>query len=160
MQVRGAALTGGAIAGPVGDVPSQGSEPTGITRAAWLRAALAVQPWRIDGPFVKFVLFALVPAVPAFRLHQLIAYGSAFGEYHSFGARAYLTAFLIWWASWAVTLVLIAGGLRAVVEAGTAATLWWHPEYTPDVRRALLGVARAAYFVGVPAWLLVRLLGP
>lgn len=128
------------------------------SRAWWLYEALDTESWRIDRPLVKFGLFALVPALPAFRLHQVIAYGSPFGELHTFGAQAYFTALGLWWASWAVTLVLIAGGLRALVEVVSAAVLALRPAHTPVVRRGLLQAARAAYFLGVPLWLALRLL--
>lgn len=134
------------------------TSPPASPRRAALARALAIAPRRFDAPLLKFVLFPLVPALPAFRLHQHIAYGGTFGEYYSFGAGAYLTALAMWWASWAVALVLLAGGLRLVVEAASATTLALHPARTADVRRRLLGIARLVYFVGVPGWLLVRLL--
>ncbi|HEY4555610.1 MAG TPA: hypothetical protein VIG68_04160 [Lysobacter sp.] len=134
------------------------SRPAPRSRAAWLRDALDVERPRIDHPLLKFGVFALVPAVPAFRLHQVIAYGSPLGELHTFGAQAYVGALLLWWASWAVTLVLVAGGLRLAAEAGAAAVLLLRPDRTQAVRRALLGAARAAYFIGVPAWLVWRLM--
>ena len=134
------------------------TSPSASPRRAALARALAIAPRRFDAPLFKFVLFPLVPALPAFRLHQHIAYGGTFGEYYSFGAGAYLTALAMWWASWAVALVLLAGGLRLVVEAASMTTLALHPPRTADVRRRLLGLARLVYFVGVPGWLLVRLL--
>ena len=143
----------------MGALPAAGhGHPPGghSPRTDSLVAALDVTPWRIDHPLLKFVLFALVPALPAFRLHQLIAYGGLFGEYYTFGARAWLTALLIWWASWAVSLVLVAGALRAVVEAASLAMVILRPDSAPSVRRRLLGVARIAYFVGVPVWLVLR----
>ena len=75
----------------------------------------------LDRPLVKFGLFPLLLAIPAFRLHQHIAYGSTFGEYHTFGLQAYLTTFALWWAAWAIGVVLCAAALRAAIEAGTLA---------------------------------------
>ena len=52
-------------------------------------------------------------ALPAFRLHQHIAYGSTFGEYfHTFGLKAYLTTLLLWWATWAIGVATSAALLR------------------------------------------------
>ena len=127
-------------------------------RRAGLLDALDVAPRWMDGAAVKFVLFPLLPALPAFRLHQLIAYGSPFGEYYTFGARAYLTTLGLWWASWAVALVLVAGALRALVELAAMAAVALGPQHAAAVRQGLLGAARIAYFVGVPGWLAWRLL--
>jgi apolipoprotein N-acyltransferase len=108
---------------------------------------------------VKFVLFPLVPSLPAFRLHQHIAYGGTFGEWLTFGPMAWFGALALWWASWAVALVLVAGALRAGVELAGAAVLAWRPERVLRARRALLALARLVYYVGVPGWLILRLLG-
>lgn len=130
--------------------------------AAVLRARAAAPRWRIDHPLVKFVLFPLVPAIPAFRLHQQIAFGGPFGEYYTYGLQAYVVAFLIWWASWAIGLVLFAAALRIVIEAGVVLSLLLrrpaadaravHVRSTPEA------VGRLLFFVGVPVWLLLRLL--
>ncbi len=132
--------------------------PVLSARAADLSRALALPRRRLDHPLVRFVLFPLVPALPAFRLHQHIAYGSSFGEYYTFGLGAYLGALALWWASWAIALVLLAGGLRVAVEAGTAAALALRPGRAAAVRRTLLTSARLVYYLGVPGWLLLRLL--
>jgi apolipoprotein N-acyltransferase len=129
---------------------------TGRT-ATYLRTRLAVKRQRIlDHPIVKFVLFPLVPALPAFRLHQHIAYGGTFGEYHSFGLQAYLTGLVLWWASWAIGLALFAAALRATIEAGAWLSLVLRPERATDIRRSLEHLGRLLYYVGVPVWLLMR----
>ena len=138
---------------------SSGRSPTAVpARAAhwWSAWATTRHAW-LDHPLVKFVLFPLVPALPAFRLHQVIAYGGTFGEYYTYGLKAWLLGLLLWWASWAANLALIATGLRALVEAGTAATVLAAPGHTARVRRGLMTAARALYFVGIPAWLAWRL---
>ena len=128
---------------------------------AYARARSSVPRRLIDHPMVKFVLFPLVPALPAFRLHQHIAFGGTFGEYYTFGLQAYLTALGIWWASWAIGLVLFAAALRAVIETiawlslvlgreGTAHTR------TTEIRTWLERLGRVLFYVGVPAWLLMR----
>ena len=33
-------------------------------------------------------------------------YGSAFGEFHSFGLLAYLRGFALWWAGWVIAVVV------------------------------------------------------
>ena len=143
---------------PTGSLPAPATAASQrATRFESLFAAADIAPRRIDHPLIKFVVFPLVPALPAFRLHQLIAYGSPFGEYYTFGAHAYLSALLIWWASWAVKLVLLAGGLRLLAECGAAAALALQPGHAPRVRSAMLTAARIVYFVGVPLWLWVRL---
>lgn len=121
------------------------------------RLALPRRP-RLDHPLLKFALFPLVPALPAFRLHQHIAYGGTFGEYYTFGLKAYLTGLLIWWASWAIKLVLFAAALRAAIEAGTLLTVVLRHERAIAVRKALEFLGRAIFYLGLPVWLLFRLL--
>jgi apolipoprotein N-acyltransferase len=119
--------------------------------------ALATWP-RLDHPLVKFVLFPLLPALPAFRLHQHIAFGGTFGEYYTYGLAAWLTGLLVWWAAWSIGLMLFAAVLRIVVEAGHLAVLRW-PARARAARLALAALGRVAFYVGLPAWLVVRLLG-
>jgi apolipoprotein N-acyltransferase len=127
--------------------------------AAYARARLAVPGHRIlDHPVMKFVLFPLVPALPAFRLHQHIAFGGTFGEYHTYGLQAYLTAFAIWWVSWSIGLVIFAAALRALIEAGTWLSLALHRERAVDVRKGLELFGRCLFYAGVPLWLLIRFL--
>ena len=130
-----------------------------LTRRAtfYARVRAAAPRWRIDHPLFKFVLFPLVPALPAFRLHQHIAYGGTFGEYYTFGLKAYLIALAIWWASWAIGMVLFAVVLRVGIEAVTLMAIAMRQERAGDVRNTLEGLGRLLFYVGVPAWLLMRL---
>ena len=123
----------------------------------YARVRAAAPRWRIDHPLFKFVLFPLVPALPAFRLHQHIAYGGTFGEYYTFGLKAYLIALAIWWASWAIGMVLFAAVLRVAIEAITLMAIVMRQERAGDVRNTLEGLGRLLFYVGVPAWLLMRL---
>lgn len=121
-------------------------------------ARLAIRRGRLDHPVAKFLLLPLALAVPAFRLHQHIAYGSAFGELYTFGPVAYAKAFALWWAAWIVGVALCAAVLRTIVEAGTIAAVVLHPSASIRVRHWLERLAVAALYLGVPAWLLLRLL--
>ena len=123
------------------------------------RARAAAPRWRIDHPLIKFGLFPLLLALPAFRLHQHITYGGSFGEYYNFGLQAYLLGLLIWWAAWAIGMSLFAMTLRALIELGSFAALMLQSSRAGSVRAALQGIARALYFIGAPAWLLWRMLG-
>ncbi len=123
----------------------------------YARVRHAVPRWRMDRFIFKFVLFPLVPALPAFRLHQIIAYGGTFGEYQTYGLKAYLIALLIWWASWAMGMMLFAAALRVVIEASTLLSIAIRPGYAIDARRWLELLGRVFFFVGVPAWLLIKL---
>src|SRR5205085_10799124 len=120
----------------------------------------AVRHGRLDHPLVKFVLLPLLLAIPAFRLHQHIAFGSSFGEFYSFGLAAYLKAFALWWAAWAMGVVLVAAAVRAAIEAGTLLALLVQPSATTEVRRWLERLGLALLYLGLPAWLLLRLLAP
>ena len=134
-------------------------------RPAWLsavalahaRARRAVPATVLDRPMLRFVLFPLVPALPAFRLHQHIAFGGTFGEYQSFGLQAYLTTFFIWWAGWAISLVLLAAALRVLIELGALVALVVDRERAVEARVALETLGRLIFYIGVPLWLAFRL---
>lgn len=127
------------------------------TRLADYATARARATWpRLDHPLVKFVLFPLLPALPAFRLHQHIAFGGTFGEYYTYGLAAWLTGLLVWWAAWSIGLMLFAAVLRIVVETAHLALLPW-PSRAHAMRRALAALSRGVFYVGLPAWLVVRL---
>lgn len=133
----------------------QGPFAAGLARVAQLRAATRRR--RHDHPLVKFLAFPLLPALVAFRLHQVIAFGGPFGEYYSYGFAAYLTGLLIWWASWSIGLMLFATALRIAIEAVAGLAAWRSPSRALALRGGLEWLGRAAYYVGVPAWLVLRL---
>ncbi|HEX2543720.1 MAG TPA: apolipoprotein N-acyltransferase, partial [Ramlibacter sp.] len=133
--------------------------PVDATRwTPWLAARAAVPSRRLAHPVAKFVLLPLLLAIPAFRLHQHIAYGGAFGEFHTFGLAAYLRAFALWWAGWAIGVALCAAVLRAVIEAASVIATLAQPTSAVAVRRWLEIAGLAALYAGLPAWLLLRLL--
>ena len=136
--------------------PPELADALACRAAAYASVRAAVPRLRVDHPALKFVLFPLVPALPAFRLHQHIAYGGTFGEYYTFGLQAYLIALVIWWASWAIGLVLFAAALRFVIEASTLLSIAWRPERAIAVRTGLERLGRLLFYAGVPAWLLMR----
>lgn len=119
----------------------------------------AVRRGRLGHPIVKFVLLPTALAIPAFRLHQHIAFGSTFGEYYLFGLKAYLIAFSLWWAAWAIGIVLSAAALRAAIEAGTMLAILLRPEQAMKTRRLLEGLGLAALYLGLPSWLLLQVYG-
>lgn len=126
--------------------------------ALYEHARLAIARTRLDHPLAKFALLPLLLAIPAFRLHQHIAYGSAFGQVYSAGLKAYLATFALWWAAWAIGVVLCAAALRAAVEAGAVGAVLLRPQQSVQARRWLERVALLMLYVGVPAWLLMRVL--
>jgi apolipoprotein N-acyltransferase len=126
--------------------------------APYASARASIRRRRIDHPLAKFVLFPLALALPAFRLHEHIAYGSALGEYYAFGLGAWLTTFFLWWAAWAIGLVLCAAALRATIEGATLAAVVLRPGQAAGARRSLERLGRLAFWVGLPAWLLMRVL--
>jgi apolipoprotein N-acyltransferase len=140
-----------------GGAAAQDSTPSSATTYAQARAA--IRRGRLDRPFAKFVVFPLALAIPAFRLHQHIAYGSAFGEYYSFGLAAYLKTFALWWASWAIGVVLCAAVLRAAIETGTLLAVLLHPGQAVGARRWLERLGLAALYLGLPGWILLRVVG-
>ncbi len=122
----------------------------------YAEAVGSVRRARLDKPWVKFALFPLLLALPAFYLHQNIAYGGGLGEFYTFGAKAYGLTFAIWWAAWTVGVVLSAAALRAVVEAGTVLTLAVRPHRAADVRAMLERITLALLYLGLPGWLLLH----
>lgn len=119
--------------------------------------AATVRRW-LDHGGVKFALFPLLPAAVAFRLHQMIAFGGPFGEYYTYGLKAWLTGALIWWASWSIGLMLFAAVLRVAIEATTLLALPLSAARALAARDAVTWLARAAFYLGVPAWLAWRLM--
>jgi len=112
----------------------------------------------LDHGAVRHALFPLLLALPAFRLHQHIAFGGTFGEYLSYGLGAWLGGLLIWWAAWSLGLMLYAVVLRVLVEIANAATRVSRHRDTAGLRPMLEHLARALYFLGPPVWLLTRVL--
>jgi apolipoprotein N-acyltransferase len=129
----------------------------------YAHAALAVRAehhrlaW-LAHPLTRFALLPFLIAVPAFRLHQHIAYGSTFGEWQTFGAQAWLTGFALWWAGWAIAIAIVAAVLRVLIEAATLVTLRLQPAAALPSRRMFERIGMALLFLGPPAWLLARVL--
>jgi len=115
---------------------------------------------QLQRPAAKFLLLPLALAIPAFRLHQQIAYGGSFGELQAYGALLFLKGFALWWAAWAIGVLLCAALLRAAIEAGTLAALLLRPEKAAALRHWLERLGLALLYLGLPAWLLLRLLAP
>ncbi len=121
-------------------------------RARWQ----ARRRW-LDDPLIKFGLFPLLPALIAFRLHQVIAFGGFFGEALTHGWRAWLMALALWWARWIVGMVLWAAVLRSMVELACLWTYWSPPQRVQAVRAGGEALARWLYYLGVPLWLAWRI---
>ncbi len=145
-----ALASGGAIA-------TEAPTATRLSLYAQLRAL--PQRGRLGHPFAKFGLLPLLLAIPAFRLHQHIAYGSSFGEAYTFGLQAWLASFGLWWAAWTIAVVLCATAVRAAIEAATLAGVALAPGRAPVARQALERAGLAALYLGLPAWLAMRLAG-
>jgi apolipoprotein N-acyltransferase len=105
------------------------------------------------------VLLPLLLALPAFYLHQQIAYGSPLGEYLSYGLRAYLSAFALWWAAWAIGVSLWAALLRSLIELGSGLSARLRPARATALRLALELAGLGLLYLGLPAWLLLRIAG-
>jgi len=138
-----------ADAGAPDVVRAAARHPAAISGRSRRDAALR---WR--DALLKFVVLALVPAVPLFRLHQWIAYGDTFGEYYTYGLQAYVLGFAMYWSAFIIYLVLYAAVLRVVAEAAVIAAAWAAPARIAGVRRVVERLDRLLYFVGVPAFLL------
>ncbi len=111
----------------------------------------------LDHPLFKFVAYSLVPAIPLFRLRQVITYGGSFGEYHEYGLKAYLLGFGIYWLMSAMYLLLFASILRAFCEAIAFVAAWSARGWDLGVRRIVEFVHRAVYYLAPPALMILRL---
>lgn len=135
--------------------------------AAWCKSILtlftrareSIRHGRLEHPAVKFLLFPLLLALPAFRLHQHIAYGSSFGEYYSFGLKAYLSTLCLWWATWAIGVATSAALLRMGMEALSFIATLLRPQHAGDSRYLIERMGLVALYLGMPVWLVVRLTG-
>ncbi len=136
--------------------PKAAVDASSVASFARHRAA-AGHRW-LDSALVKFALFPLLPALIAFRLHQIIAFGGTFGEYYTFGLAAYLSGLSIWWASWSLGLMVYAATLRVVGEALMPIVQAAGPRQAAPARNAIEWLLRLGFYLGVPAWLLARLL--
>jgi apolipoprotein N-acyltransferase len=105
---------------------------------------------------LKFPVFALVPTLPLFRVHQLIAYGGVFGEYYQYGLEAYVLAFAIYWATLTIYLMLYAAALRVPLELAAMAAAAVAPEYARGVRGILERIAAILFYAGVPVLVILR----
>lgn len=126
--------------------------------AAYARALAGVAPSRFDHPLFKFLVYSIVPTVPAFRLHQIITYGGFLGEYYTFGLKAWLLGFGLWWVSWAFSLMLVAAVMRVAGEALAILLAAVAPASAGTSRRWIERILRVLYFVGIPLFLAARLL--
>ncbi len=126
--------------------------------AAWASSRSAHAQGHLGHPAVKFLLLPLLLAIPTFHLHQNIAYGSPLGEFYSFGLRAYLGAFSLWWAAWMAGVAACAAVLRVLIEVVSLAAALVRPPSTASARRGLERLGAGLLYAGLPAWLLVRLL--
>jgi len=148
-----------AFARAVADAGGPAFGPPAKTRSqVYAQARTALMRWKLDHPANKFILLPLMLAIPAFHLHQHIAYGSAFGELYGYGAGAYLSAFALWWAAWAIGVTLGAALLRAGIEAGTLLAVLLRPAQAINARRGLERLCHGLLYLGLPAWLLLRMM--
>jgi apolipoprotein N-acyltransferase len=131
----------------------------GAARAADWAALRAVSRHRLlDHAGLKFLVFPLLAALPAFRLHQVIAYGGPFGEWLTYGPAAWFSGLAIWWGAWALGLMLLAALLRLGIESASLLALALRRDAAALApwRRGAEAAGRALYFLGPPLWLLLR----
>jgi apolipoprotein N-acyltransferase len=105
-------------------------------------------------PLAKFIALALVPTIPLFRLHQWIAYGGTFGEYYTYGLRAYALGFLLFWSTFTIYLVVYAAVLRLLAELTMRAVAAYFPARAVATRRLVERACGALYLGGLAAFLL------
>jgi apolipoprotein N-acyltransferase len=127
----------------------------GVVVAA-ARSTVARRWW--DHPLLKFALFALLPAGALFSAHQHISYGTFWGEYYTYGTRAWLGGLGTDYAVAVIYCVLFASVLRAPAEAIALLVAAVEPTRAAWVRRCLEAACRIGYYAGVPLLVLGRFL--
>jgi apolipoprotein N-acyltransferase len=132
-------------------------EQSGFLAALAEQRALARRP-RLDHALLKFGLFPLLPALVAFRLHQVITFGGTFGEWQSFGPGAWFSGLAIWWGAWSLGMMLLAAALRVGIEAACLLATLASSKSADNAREVCEWLARLVFYVGVPAWLGYRLI--
>lgn len=123
---------------------------------AWAAARARQRPAVLAHPACRGLLLPLLLALPAFQLHQNIAYGSPLGEFYSHGLAAYLGAFGLWWAAWMAGVAACAAVLRLGMEAGALLVAGVAPDQALAARRMLERAGLLGLYLGLPAWLLLR----
>ncbi|MCR5882897.1 apolipoprotein N-acyltransferase [Rhizobacter sp. J219] len=134
-------------------------ERASLRARTYAQVRRAIQRGWLEHSLVKYGLFPLLLAVPAFRVHQFIVFGSSFGELQVYGLAAYLKAFALWWAAWTIAVVVCAAVLRAFTELGTLASVWLRPGRALDARWWLDRGGLAVLYLGLPGWLLLKTVG-
>ena len=119
----------------------------------------AIRRGWFDQPLARYCLLPLAMAIPAYYLHQHIAYGSGFGEYTAFGLKAYASGMVLWWAAWVIGITLCGAALRVLIEVIAVLGVLLHPAQTADLRRWLERFGNVVLYLGVPTWLLLRIFG-
>ena len=138
--------------------PAVLADEASARRVAQAAARASARRPRLDHALVKFALFPLLSALPAFRLHQYIAFGGTFGEWQTFGAQAWIIALGIWWVAWSIGLMLYAAALRISGETAMRAVAALRPGQATGARGAVESLLRWSFYLGAPAWLALRLL--
>ncbi len=123
---------------------------------AFARARSTLLPRSAKRLLLKFPIFALLPTLPLFRVHQLIAYGGWLGEYYQYGLGPYLAGFAIYWASLTIYLLLYATALRVPVEIICCMATLASPAHAMVVRKRAEQLASVCFYLGVPVVLLLR----
>ncbi|MGL6291254.1 MAG: hypothetical protein ACRC2H_11235, partial [Silanimonas sp.] len=82
-----------------------------------------------------------------------------FGEWQTYGPLAWFTGLAIWWGAWSLGLMLLAAALRIGIEiANATAAPFVTAAQRAFFREASEWIGRGLFYLGVPAWLAVRLL--
>ncbi|MHA7634856.1 hypothetical protein [Corallococcus sp. M7] len=119
------------------------------------------EKWR--GRWYDWTLkYGLVPGVLAgifFRAHQYISFGGPFGEAQMYGWTAYFTSFARTWLPVFLALLLFGCFWRAFAEAFCFGAAWLGPRWARNVRIGAEWTCRTLYYVALPVFLAVRLLG-
>ena len=107
---------------------------------------------------VKFVLFPVLAALVMFRAYQYIGFGGPFGEYHLYGAAAYLKSLAGYLVGTAAALVLYAAAWRILAESLAATATALAPRRARAWRRIAEGICAVAYYIVIPLLLAARFL--
>jgi len=140
--------------GPIEGAVAARRHPALLYAAA--RRSLAPRRWYWAA--LKLVVLPVALSVVLFRLHQMIGYGGAFGQYYLLGLKSYLTAFVLTCTGTTCGLWVYAALCRLFGESFALVATRLVPSGARAVRVLVEGMCLIAYYGLVPAYVAVALL--
>lgn len=121
-------------------------------------AKRSIGPRRWGWAALKLVVLPLALTIILFRLHQVIGYGGALGQYYLLGLKSYVIAFALAGAGTIGGLWVYAAICRLLGEGFALLATWIAPSGARAIRVVVEGMCLVAYYGLVPAYVAAALL--